>query len=388
MQASSYVGCEPTPVVSVIIPVYNAERYLEQCVRSVLGQDMISLEVILVDDGSEDGSVTIIEGLQAEDARVRLIRQSHEGAGEARNKGLATARGTYVQFLDSDDWADSSMLSAMVANAEENDSDIVVTQAYEFDDEANREWLVSWVCKYYLLPNGVFSWRDVPEHIFTAFPALVWNKLFRRDFIDREGIKFQAIPRSNDVYFMGTAAVAARRISVQKGAYVHHRVSNPDSCQATKDSYPQGFVEARIALKAELIRRGVYESVADQRGVKSDFLNQALDTSVNMLTKFKTAQAFDAACAALVPSPGAPSSLGFEELDPSEYRNRLNYALFQVIQSYEGQDRLIQWGHVLHRAYEDAERKLRQSASSLVVRACRKIKRGIRNNLVRAKRGS
>lgn len=364
-----------SPVVSVIIPVYNAEEYLGQCVKSVLDQELSSLEVILVDDGSEDSSVAIIERFQTSDSRVRLIKQNHEGAGEARNKGLSVASGTYIQFLDSDDWASPAMLKDMVRNAEKNKSDIVVSQAYEFDDETGREWLVTWVCKHYLLPNGVFCWKDIPSCIFTAFPALVWNKLFRREFIERENIAFQGIPRSNDVCFMGTAAVAARRISVQKGAYVHHRVSNPNSCQATKDFYPQGFVEARVALKAELLKRGVYESDDTQQGVKSDFLNQALDTSINMLTKFKTLQAFNAACDALVPYPQGPSSLGFEGLEADDYRNQLNYQLYQVIANFTGEERLFRWGQLVYQAYRRADEHVRQSASSLFSRACRKAKR-------------
>lgn len=370
-----------SPVVSVIIPVYNAEKYLGQCIQSVLDQELSSLEVILVDDGSEDSSVAIIEQLQADDSRIRLIRQDHEGAGEARNKGLSVATGVYVQFLDSDDWASPAMLKDMVQNAEKNESDIVVSQAYEFDDEADREWVVSWVCKYHLLPNGVFCWRDIPNCIFTAFPALVWNKLFRREFIEREGLVFQSIPRSNDVYFMGTAAVTARRISVQKGAYVHHRVSNPNSCQATKDLYPQGFVEARVALKAELVKRGVYEDEGNRKGVKCDFLNQALDTSINMLAKFKTAEAFNAACEALVPCPGDPSSLGFEELEASDYRNKVNYQLYQLIANFTGEERLLQWGRFMYQAYQNADAQAKKGASSLLSRACRKAKREIRRTV-------
>lgn len=387
MQCDNLQGQKDEPLVSVIVPVYNAEKYLEECLQSVLAQDILSLELIFVDDGSTDSSLDIVKAAQASDDRVRLLEQSHEGAGAARNRGLVEARGRYIQFLDSDDWMEPHTLRTMVENAEKTQADIVVAQAYEFDDETGREWIASWMCKYRLLPDGVFSWRDVPECIFTAFPALVWNKLFRRSFVLDEHLSFQNIPRSNDVFFMGTAAVAAKRISVQKGAYVHHRVSNPNSCQATKDSYPQGFVEARIALLAELKRRGVYEDASDQKGVKVDFLNQALDTSVNMLTKFKTAQAFYDAASALVPQAGGSSVLGFEELAAEEYRNQLNFQLYEALARSPEEERLFQWSLVLYRAYKVSDARANSIKGGLVVRAYRKAKRALGRYKRRFERG-
>lgn len=377
---SSRTGAQPQmkPRVSVIIPVFNSEEYLEQCVQSILDQELQSLEVILVDDGSDDKSVQIAKSFQEKDSRIRLLELDHVGAGVARNRGLAEAKGEYIQFLDSDDWAAPSMLREMVASADAHSSDIVVSQAFEFDDATGREWVAGWMCKYHLLPSRVFCWKDVPEYIFTAFPALVWNKLFRRSFIEREHLVFQDIPRNNDVFFMGTAAVAAERISIQHGAYVHHRVSNPNSCQATREKFPQGFVLSRVALLDELKRRGVYEDSPDQPGVKKDFLNQALDTSINMLTKFKTVEAFNAACEALVPVPQGPSSLGFEELEYSQYRNKRNWRLYQIIESQQGEDRLFNWGRAMFELYKESDEKLKRRDSRFSARALRKAKHAAR----------
>ena len=92
------------PVISVIMPVFNSEKFLKQSVESVLNQSLKSLELIVVDDGSTDGSYGICEGFASQDDRIRLFRQENRGAGSARNKGIEAARGDYIHFLDSDDY--------------------------------------------------------------------------------------------------------------------------------------------------------------------------------------------------------------------------------------------------------------------------------------------
>ena len=90
--------------VSVIVPVYNTEKYLEQCLNSILGQTLQEIEVICVDDGSTDGSVQMIERMSLEDERLVLLKQKNAGGGAARNLGMEKAKGKYLMFLDSDDF--------------------------------------------------------------------------------------------------------------------------------------------------------------------------------------------------------------------------------------------------------------------------------------------
>ena len=112
--------------VSVVMPVYNVAEYVQRAVESVLKQDMPDFELICVDDGSTDGSGELLEALAKTDARMKVIRQKNGGAACARNAGMDIARGEYLFFHDSDDWAESDLLRRMVQRADDTQADLVV----------------------------------------------------------------------------------------------------------------------------------------------------------------------------------------------------------------------------------------------------------------------
>lgn len=115
---------EHTPLVSVIIPIYRVERYLRQCIDSVVGQTHSLLEILLIDDGSPDGSAAICEEYARRDLRVRVIRQENQGLSAARNTGLDAASGDFIAFVDSDDWIEPDMLEALLGGLLEHGADI------------------------------------------------------------------------------------------------------------------------------------------------------------------------------------------------------------------------------------------------------------------------
>ena len=120
------------PVLSVIVPVYNAASTLEQCVRSIQANQNVSLEIILVDDGSKDQSPQVCDRLAAEDPRLRVIHKENGGVGSARRAGTAAARGTYLTFVDSDDSIKENMYETMLALAEKHQADCVVCGSETF----------------------------------------------------------------------------------------------------------------------------------------------------------------------------------------------------------------------------------------------------------------
>ena len=117
-----------TAKVSVIVPVYNAERYLKQCVESILAQTLKNVEIIFVDDGSTDGSLEILKDYQAKDYRIRVISQENTGGGAARNRGMKEASGEYLCFLDADDYFEPAMLERMSSKMDATGSDICVAK--------------------------------------------------------------------------------------------------------------------------------------------------------------------------------------------------------------------------------------------------------------------
>ena len=133
--------------VSVIIPVYNTEQYLGQCLDSVIGQTLKDIEIICVDDGSWDRSPEILRWHAAADGRIRIIRQQNSGLGEARNSGLKAATGEYIAFLDSDDWYEPAALEKLYEQAVKDDADICMCGRINHLDRCGNE------VSYLTLPN-------------------------------------------------------------------------------------------------------------------------------------------------------------------------------------------------------------------------------------------
>ncbi len=249
------------PKVSVIVPVCNVEKYLCKCLDSVLAQTLKDIEVIAVDDGSTDSSPSILREYEKKDGRIRVATRENGGAGAARNTGLALAKGTYLFFHDPDDFCAPQMLERLVANAERYDSDVVVAGRNLYDDAASS------VIKEVHLPRHVvsarqpFDYRDVADRFFVSFGFAPWNKLFRREFIAKAGLRFQEIPRTNDMYFVNVALASARRISALDEALYYYRMNVKSSLQSNNDKTPLMFFESWNAIRTKLSERGILQSV-------------------------------------------------------------------------------------------------------------------------------
>ena len=115
------------PEISVIVPVYNTEKYLDRCIRSIIDQTFSDFELILVDDGSKDNSGFICDEWEKKDSRIKVIHQKNAGAGAARNAGLAIAKGNYINFVDSDDWITPEMYEILYKLLRETSATIAMT---------------------------------------------------------------------------------------------------------------------------------------------------------------------------------------------------------------------------------------------------------------------
>ena len=275
------------PKVSVIIPMYNSARYVSQCLQSLVRQTLYSFEVICVDDGSTDETVSVVEDFIEKDDRIRLLRQEHGFAGKARNLAMKVARGQYLLFLDSDDYFESTLLEEAYSRASGFDADICVFRAFSHDQATGEDGLMPWTCNTRLAPRDeVFSAETMPDNIFCFTTAAPWTKLFRRSFIEDREIVFQQTRSANDLLFVFLALSLAPRVVVLDRYLVHYRINEASSLQATQDRCPLAFYDALVALKESLVDHGVYQLV--ERG----FVNFALDYCIYNLSTLKTKTAF------------------------------------------------------------------------------------------------
>lgn len=258
--------------VSVVIPVYNVEKYLEECLNHVLKQTLQEIEVICIDDGSTDSSLRILKQYAQVDHRIRILQQNHKGGGAARNLGLEEAKGEYLSFLDADDFFDLKMLEKSYVKAKENNADVLIfgvkcyhqaTGAITDEPSGLREEL--------LPDKTVFNWRDIPQYIFNIFHNWPWNKLFKRSFVQNNQIRFQEIHRTNDLLFVNKALILAERIVALPEKLVFYRVQTSGNCQSRNESYPFDFCKAFMALKQFIEQCGIYAEV--ELSFKNHFLD-------------------------------------------------------------------------------------------------------------------
>ncbi len=176
------------PDVSVIIPVYQAVQFLEDSVRSIQNQTLRNIEIILVDDGSTDGSEVLCDEIKKNDPRVRVIHQENRGLGPARNAGMDVATGDYLYFCDADDWAEPDMLLDNVTLARQTQADVVVFGAFFESITPTGETIQESVTIPKL--SGAYSreklWDILPDQ---GVISMIWARLFRRAFLTENHIR-------------------------------------------------------------------------------------------------------------------------------------------------------------------------------------------------------
>lgn len=263
------------PKVSVIIPVYNVENYLRQCLDSVINQTLDDIEIICVNDGSTDGSLDILREYEAKDSRVIVVTQKNINAGAARNSGLKIARGEYLSFLDSDDFFEPQMLERAYTLAVHKKADIVVYRCDFFYDDTEEFAPAEWTLKTHRFPDHMpFVAEDIQKNPFSAFVGWAWDKLFSAQFVKENNLRFQEQRTINDLLFVYSAVVRAKAIVVLNEILVHQRKNRGDALSQTKEKSWDCFYYALSALKKQLMDWHLFPRF------KQDYINYALNFSL------------------------------------------------------------------------------------------------------------
>ncbi|MBQ7534743.1 MAG: glycosyltransferase family 2 protein [Stomatobaculum sp.] len=174
------------PKVSIIIPIYNAEKAVRRCIDSVLDQEYKDFELLLMDDGSKDGSPVILDEYAEKDERVRVVHKPNSGVSATRNMALDMAKGDWIQFLDADDWITKDATKLFVRTAEENDADMVIADFYRVVGEHTSRKGDIWTSRVITREEyGDYMMKNPADYYY----GVLWNKLFRREILNKYGIR-------------------------------------------------------------------------------------------------------------------------------------------------------------------------------------------------------
>lgn len=221
------------PSISVIVPVYNVEKYLKRCVDSILNQDMKEIEVILINDGSTDSSPSICDEYAKRDIRIKVIHKKNSRVAAARNDGIKLATGKYISFIDSDDWIESNMYKCMHKKAEEFNVDFIMCDFSKKGVE--KSYNVS-----QQIDSGFYDKDKIKKELFQClimfenieFPPTIsnWTCLFKREFLIKNNIFYdEDIHYCEDSIFGSKAMYNANRFYYMKNKYFYNYFYNPSS---------------------------------------------------------------------------------------------------------------------------------------------------------------
>lgn len=223
------MSSEKIPLLSVVVPIYNAEQYLEKCLESVVNQTFRNMEIILVNDGSTDASLEICRKYQRADERIKIISKENGGLIRARKTGLSAALGSFIGFVDSDDWVESDMYEMLVNCMESTGCDLISSGTIRDFEDSHRKAII-----YDNYPEGVYRNLDSSVYPTMLYHSKyrnfgiycnLWNKLFKKDLLDR------VYKDINDEIFYGEDVVTcypycllAESIYVVHKAFYHYNI--------------------------------------------------------------------------------------------------------------------------------------------------------------------
>lgn len=260
------------PLVSIIVPVYKVEKYIEKCINSIRSQSLKDIEIILVDDGSTDNCPSICDKYAQSDPRIKVIHKKNEGLGYARNSGLEIATGEYVGFVDSDDYVSDIMYEQLYTKAKSGDYDCVYSGEIDYYSE-NRLKEIKRVSH-----DSIFEGDSLNDFILdmiscdfdevkeVKYGASVWCAIYRRSLIEFYNIKFLSEREyvSEDILFQIDFLEHAQRILYVSGCYYFYRQNNSSSL--TKSFLVEKFDRFK-KLRSRLLKKNngdIFEERVDR----------------------------------------------------------------------------------------------------------------------------
>lgn len=257
--------------VSIIIPVYNPGELLNKSLDSASNQTLKDIEIICIDDGSNDGSLDILNQYAKDDARFNVFTQSNSGAGMARNKGLEYANGEYIVFLDADDFIELDMCECLYNHAKSLDSDLILfNNRWYFEDNTTRDFIHfdSFNQDY---KKFIFDYHVIHNKVFSGFFGVIWTKFYKKSFLKEKNIVFPSHKLYNDIEFHIKTILLAEKIGYYPKIFYHYNKSGHPSLQTRYVGKREAIVfwDILVEIRDFLIEKGFMNEF------RIDFLNYA-----------------------------------------------------------------------------------------------------------------
>lgn len=255
------------PKVSVIIPVYNVEKYLRECLDSVINQTLQDIEIILIDDGGKDNCPRIIDEYAKKDSRIVAIHKENGGYGQTCNVGLERAHGEYISIVEPDDYIDKNMYEDLYKLAKKNDTDIVKSDFYkniqcENKKQCNKHFSQNLKTS---LKEGTYTLNEQPE--FLQYHPSIWSALYKKEFLDENNIRFVEAPGAGwtDNPFQVQCFCLAEKIMYTSNAYYYWRVTSED---------PMGNIEIPLLRSMEIHNWLKSKNIDDKQILKNLYIRE------------------------------------------------------------------------------------------------------------------
>ena len=247
--------------VSIVIPVYNVEKYIRQCLESVINQTLKEIEIIVVNDGTKDNSMKIVEEYLS-DERIKIINKENGGLSSARNTGILVAQGKYICFIDSDDFIKSSMMEELYNIIEKTNSNVVESDIFLYNNETH---------KIIERKNEKYSFPEKGSYLWGKYTTEVCNKIYRRDFLINNNIFFEeGIIHEDDLFTIRILFSTDKICHIQKSFY-YYRINRSESIMTNID------LEKRLEALQKIVEKIIEHHKIMKMDIFSDLMLDILE---------------------------------------------------------------------------------------------------------------
>lgn len=351
--------------VSVIIPVYNVEKYLKQCLDSVINQTLKEIEIICVNDGSTDNSYQILKEYAQKDKRIKIINKENGGLGAARNTGMEYATGEYIGFVDSDDWVELNTYEQFYRNAKTQNSDIVMCPIHVYDDITGE---LKYDNPYFTLEclnedfdNSLFNHLKTKDFLF-KISVTSPNKIYKKEYLNEINAKFPEGLIFEDNPFFYETYLKAKNVSLIRDFLYFYRINRKDSIILKSDKNYFDLIKIHDLCTKIFIETGNFDQY------KFDLLDYTINNlfyRCSQINEIYKEEFFE-----LIKQKFEKMNLKVDEIEglnnssQSKYQNIINSSSYRELELLEKINQIMNNNSKLQRQKQLSEEQLQKIVSS------------------------